>query len=300
MNINLEELKKEYINGVFFTKPSLDGKSFLLTKQFDTKDHDFPTFVYKILTLTPSNIDYVKRKDFSKLQVEDVKVKNLDRKTTFSKNGVLVDTTFVNDEDNEVGRMEVIKKKDGNYHLILLQVSRNYREYGFSGTFIETLKTFAHVNNVKQVTGLLCPLDKLVYKDVLYPAKHFPPMTLRPFNDTEDENFDGVKSANVLEKIYRNLGFSVDRDRTQEIGRLYLNTKDVNQDFNYLSLKENLCLKENFFTGSKTIKPNPINIVINNIKSNNENSENNEDFSDYLLPNYENEENITDYDSMEI
>lgn len=288
MKFNLSELEKEYINGTLFTKSNLNNKFFLLTKQYitDTNIVDMPTFVFKILQLNPSNINFVENNDFSKLKSKDFKsIDTKSKKTTFLKNGVLADLNFVNDEDYEIGRMNVILKKDGNYHLTLLQVCKNYREYGFGSVFIDALKTFAHVNNVNQVTGLLCPLDKLVYKNVLYPARQFPPMVLTPYNITE-ECYDGVKSADVLEKIYRNLGFSVDRNRTQEIGRLYLNTKNVEEDENYESLKINLCLGENFHTGSHTLKKGLLDVYINQ-----ENELTTDDLSEFILPDDELESN---------
>jgi hypothetical protein len=288
MKFNLSELEKEYINGTLFTKSNLNNKFFLLTKQFitDEKVVDMPTFMFKIFQLNPSNIKNIENRDFSKLRIKDFETENTTaQKTTYLKQGVVADLDFVNNEDAEIGRMNIILKKDGNFHLTLLQVCKNYREYGFSSVFIDALKGFAHVNHVDQVTGLLCPLDKLVYKNVLYPARQFPPMILKPHNLTE-EYYDGVKSADVLEKIYKNLGFSVDRNKTQEIGRLYLNTRNVNEDENYERLKTNLCLEENFHTGSHTLRKGLLDVYIDP-----KNESTTDDISEYILPDNEFESN---------
>ena len=247
MTFNFEKQKTEYVPGVLFTKPNMNNKIFLLTKDYETDET--PTFIFKIMKVSQSNINHLKNVNFTPLTKENFNfTADKTKETTFLSTGIFVDTSFARDKTNEVGRIELTEKKaDKTFYMPLLQVSRNYRQFGFSKTLIETIKVFSNYHNKDYVSGFMLPMDKLVHKNVLYPAKIFPPLVLKPSHKfTCNEAYD-IKSADVLEKIYSKLGFEVKRNKYNTTGRLTLYTDKVDID-------EKLCSTP-FLNPFKDIKP---------------------------------------------
>ena len=103
-------------------------------------------------------------------------------------------------------------------------------------------------------------------------------MILKP-NNVTDDHYDSLKSATVLEKIYKNLGFNVERDKSNDIGRLYLNTRNIDNAETHDTLKTNLCLEENFQTGSEVIRKGLLDVYIDPAKEDVA-----DDISEFILP----------------
>ena len=237
-----ENQQDKYLNAVLFTKPNLNGKVFLLTKEFN----DLDICYFHIIKMSASSLQNVFNMNYSVLDESNFHI-DLDGKTTsFSTKPVLVKYPYVNNPANKVGSLKLTKNKEGNCYISRIDVCSNYREFGLAKTLIETTSAFAVNNGYDKITGFMLPMDKLVKKEPLKPAKVFPPISYIPNHKTEHSTLNDMESGNVLEDIYRHLGFSVKRFPDRESGILNMDLSGYEKDDNFDVLVSGLRLDEDF------------------------------------------------------